>query len=149
MSKTVKAIAFSESMEKAINQMRWQPETEWFETRARTDLLMFCNEAGQNVMVIGKHHWGVDNYLAHVRKVGMVKAAKISEFEAKKLMDRFTRAAIVAQECATAAGIGTLSTRCSDEFDFIEVSKWELKDMLKSAYTRGLQDGMDDADAEA
>jgi len=128
----------------AINQMRWQPETEWFDTRLHSDRLMFCNEADQSVDVVGESDWRIEDYLARVRDVGMVEAAGISEIETKRLIDGFTRAAIVAQKCAS--HLGTLATRNSDDLDFIEVSKWGLKEMLEAAYSQGWDDGIEDAD---
>jgi hypothetical protein len=128
----------------SINQMRWQPEIEWFGTRLHTDRLMFCNEAGQSVEVVGKSDWSVEDYLALVRKVGMTKAAQISEAGARQLMNGFTRDAIIAQRCAS--HVGTLATRSSDDLDFVEVPKWDLKEMLEAAYAQGWEDGIEDAD---
>ena len=121
-----------------IDRMRWQPETEWFDRRTHTDLLMFCNEAGQKVNVVGKSDWKIEDYLSRVREVGMFEAAGITEFEAEQLERGFTRGAIAAQECASC--IGTLATRNSGDLDFFEMSKWGLKEMLETAYARGWED---------
>ena len=130
--------------EETIDQMRWKPEIEWFARRTRTDRLMFCNEAGQSINVVGKPDWGIVDYLELICKVGMTKAAQISKSKAKELMDGFTRDAIIAQSCAS--HLGTLATRNSGELDFVEVSKWELKEMLETAYDRGWKDGVEDFD---